>query len=90
MIIYNEKNVGKLYLSPYLKFAWDDRGVTLYQTLAHSAVRIEAEKMWLEQFFDLLHEGMTKEEFYQEFNKMFVKADAELFLLECIGKGVIE
>ena len=90
MVIYDSNNVTRLYLSPYIKPAWDDRGVTLYQTVFHTSVRIEAEKAWLTGFLDLLKKGTDPAAFSAKVREAFPKADPNRLLTECIGNGVIE
>ena len=44
MVVYDKNNIRNMYLSPYLKFAWDETGVTVYQIVFCRALRIEAKR----------------------------------------------
>ena len=90
MVVYDKNNIMNMYLSPYLKFAWDETGVTVYQIVFCRALRIEAKREKLEIFFTYLKQGITMDRLQTEIRKLLPKADPNLFLTQCIRNGVIE
>jgi hypothetical protein len=88
--LFTQKNIGKLYLSPYVDYMMEGDKIVFRNDLFNQVVITPALKTDLAAFLGKLREGMAEEEMLNHLGQSFNAANPEALLTGLMQKGILE
>ena len=89
-MIYDETNINRFYLSPYLKLDCRNGAICFLQTLTGKSFVIPGGSEKLEMLLDEMRDGKEREDLLFLLGRIFGNYDSEELLIGMLQMGVFE